>query len=439
MREELTLSDENNLDNVSKTSAISSWSGFIYQGKVGLYHAIRLLVSNNSNKDLSMKFEHLDDFAVFDSKGGALSIHQVKAKQATTRGSYTKALKKISEVTHDSLTTETKRYFHVSKQLDDDSDFEEDGKKVAFYEYNDKKTYAQLNNIDFLIESMIRRYLEENNLSETEHLINFKLDKLHSIVLSKVNYAHYINQFTSSTQFESADKNPILFSEIVDTLNNECINLDDVDYLLERFRNKILIVIDNMIDDQIEENSSESNELCIPLMLCRQVITSLDKNLVEKLYYSLDPKRIRINPEEGSNDITRYLDIITEIPKFIYENNVPHYVCKKYRKYLPSSIEVGGNLSRKNAIRVLKSNIDSMRKNNTLLQVLFEFDCLVVRMNNTYFSLDGIDKMGSKFTHNNNSDYDLEINYDVDFSNKITKAKKIGFISIEDSKGELCD
>ena len=65
-------------------TAISSWSGFVYQGKVAIYHV--LLERNNANYTLQL--DSLDDFAIIDANEYVISIHQVKAKKETHFSSY---------------------------------------------------------------------------------------------------------------------------------------------------------------------------------------------------------------------------------------------------------------------------------------------------------------------------------------------------------------
>ncbi len=64
-------------------SAISSWGGFVYQGKIALFHSIKLLVEGSFDgkevKKFALQLDSTDDFAIY-SDGIAISVHQVKAK-----------------------------------------------------------------------------------------------------------------------------------------------------------------------------------------------------------------------------------------------------------------------------------------------------------------------------------------------------------------------
>ncbi|WP_057831455.1 ABC-three component system protein [Colwellia sp. TT2012] len=75
--------------------ASATWSGFNYQGKIALYHSLKLIVeklrSNNSLNDYELVLENHEDF---DIKGpnGFESFHQVKAINQTAFSIYEDAL-----------------------------------------------------------------------------------------------------------------------------------------------------------------------------------------------------------------------------------------------------------------------------------------------------------------------------------------------------------
>ncbi|HFQ6221182.1 TPA: dsDNA nuclease domain-containing protein, partial [Pseudomonas aeruginosa] len=63
-------------------SAISSWSGFVYQGKVALYHCLKLITEGE--REFELQLDSTDDFAIYKD-GKLFSAHQVKAKVGSTR------------------------------------------------------------------------------------------------------------------------------------------------------------------------------------------------------------------------------------------------------------------------------------------------------------------------------------------------------------------
>ncbi|TOK13815.1 hypothetical protein CGI24_24655, partial [Vibrio parahaemolyticus] len=93
----------------------------------------------NSNAD-HLKVETLDDFVIYDSGGKALSLHQVKARNNRRRSAYEDALKQASEISSLNVDKTTKRWFHVSCELDDCSSYSSTNttqNQVDFYQYRD--------------------------------------------------------------------------------------------------------------------------------------------------------------------------------------------------------------------------------------------------------------------------------------------------------------
>jgi hypothetical protein len=51
----------------SPHTAITTWSGFIYQGKVAIYHVLQLIVNMKDGDELVLQLDSLDDFSILDS------------------------------------------------------------------------------------------------------------------------------------------------------------------------------------------------------------------------------------------------------------------------------------------------------------------------------------------------------------------------------------
>ncbi|PIF30081.1 hypothetical protein CLU81_0476 [Flavobacterium sp. 9] len=75
-------------------SAADTRSGFIYQGKIALYH----IILNKANvDDLELQLDSLDDFAIVRNDGtniSQVSLHQVKATKRHLY-SYLRVISKI--------------------------------------------------------------------------------------------------------------------------------------------------------------------------------------------------------------------------------------------------------------------------------------------------------------------------------------------------------
>ena len=72
-----------NIEETLPESAISSWGGFVYQGKVALYHCLKLLTAKSFQQRIIDNFElqldSTDDFAIY-CDGKVISTHQGKVR-----------------------------------------------------------------------------------------------------------------------------------------------------------------------------------------------------------------------------------------------------------------------------------------------------------------------------------------------------------------------
>ncbi|OOQ72448.1 ABC-three component system protein, partial [Vibrio parahaemolyticus] len=285
---------------IINSSAIPAWSGFVYQGKVALYHAIRLLVQRDLQAH-SLNVEHLDDFVIHDRTRRVLSLHQVKAMKSDKRYSYNSALQQASKVS-ERCNENTVRWFHVSVELDDFSNRaanDADGEHfVQFYQYHDERCYVETNSIDLKLNEIVDQYLESYGLPSTELLIAHKLAKLHVLLAGKVNLAHYRNQHESMNKFEAAESIPIYFSDIVNCLRSEVIHSDDRAAILFEFRKTLLDRTDQILDSLQENESVDLNGIC----QCRFAVANMGAPALARLYYSKKPNQKEISLSGFSND-----------------------------------------------------------------------------------------------------------------------------------------
>ena len=145
-------------------TAISTWSGFVYQGKVALCHCLKLITDDFAgSRELKLQLESEDDFAIFNADQ-CLSLHQVKAYKSTIFSGYISAFKtQQKNVLHRDTT---KAYFHVAREIRDlPASLENDYKPVKLYPYlglsgETEKLYCHLDEIDRYIEAQIRALIE---------------------------------------------------------------------------------------------------------------------------------------------------------------------------------------------------------------------------------------------------------------------------------------
>jgi hypothetical protein len=83
----------------------------------------------------------------------------------------------------------------------------------------------------------------------------------------------------------------------------------------------------------------------------------------------------------------------------------------------------------------LDKHLSELRNNTTLLNILFEFDNLIVAINESSFKVSEFSK--PKATHNGDCIDDVNNSEFLTLKNNIIKAKNIRFVSVETAKGEI--
>lgn len=411
---------------IANSSAIPAWSGFVYQGKIALYHAIRLLVQRD-NEAYCLKVETLDDFVIYDSNQEVLSLHQVKTMQSGYRSAYESALMQASKVT-DRCNDNTTRWFHVSTELDDFSDREANAPEgeflVKFYSYHDERRYVETGTIDTGLNEIVTQYLESNSLNITGQLIEHKLAKLQMLLAARVNLAHHRNQHVGMKKFEAADSIPIYFSEIVNCLRSEVIHSDDHAAVLFEFRRTLLGRTGQILDSLQENESIDLNGIC----KCRFAVANMDIPALTRLYYSKKPNQKEITLAGFSNDtVDNYLRIILSIMGVKASEDLPHYFKSGLGTFLPTAMKFDF-LNQELDVKQIQENVDALRGNLTIQDVLYDYDNLVVHMDSAPFPLSSESSSTGKFTEISEND-----------KNRITKINNVRFVSVRDASDEIND
>ena len=81
-------------------SAADTWSGFIYQGKVALYHDLKLINEKDSVDELHLQLDSLEDFAIIryeNSEPKPITLHQVKAVKSHYYSKYKELFEKLEK------------------------------------------------------------------------------------------------------------------------------------------------------------------------------------------------------------------------------------------------------------------------------------------------------------------------------------------------------
>ncbi|MDW5499143.1 ABC-three component system protein [Pseudomonas lundensis] len=351
-------------------SAISSWGGFIYQGKVALYHCLKLLIEKSfqqkSIENFELQLDSTDDFAIY-CDGKVISTHQVKAKLSQYRSEYVEAIYKAACVDTD-CDDNTIRYFHVAKKLNNFKNYtSKDGKTVEFYNYGDNK-HCALSEINDLIDKLIEKFIDENNLIRSKNLIIEKSTLLSELITNKVITIHNLVH-NGQTQNYAAYHNRISSCILLELLISPPLNRTDEIYQALLTKKKITTIIETEFYNNLGDFSEKQIESISNVF---RFIYSLNDSSAIKMHTSLQPHREYnvINKD----DIRDYLDVISaisHIPKLL---GLPHY-SKKINKYLPSALTIRNGKKRNTSFQEdLKKHI---RDNGTLASLLYEYNNII--------------------------------------------------------------
>jgi len=98
-------------------TAITTWSGFVYQGKVAISHVVHLLENSVACTGYTLQLDSLEDFTILDSAGTVISLHQVKAKKSQHYSTYKEAFEKLTQNANDQGCNNAQ--FHLAQEITD--------------------------------------------------------------------------------------------------------------------------------------------------------------------------------------------------------------------------------------------------------------------------------------------------------------------------------
>ncbi|PGZ90948.1 ABC-three component system protein [Bacillus sp. AFS029533] len=236
-------------------NAISSWSGYDYQGKVGIYWVLYLInqmeIPYQNIKDFTLEIEHLEDFTI-KYQGNPHTIHQVKSYQEkSTISAYKEAILELmgkcakyesinSMYLHTCISIQVPEKNELKNLLlatNPDSKIEQfkEYKKLLFEEDKFEEVYLKLffNNtdedsckkvisvleIDSEIKTQIKKFYKKNKgflkiqFAESEENVKYIFH----------NFLHEINQFVALSHKKKIKNPEIPFWNFLDTLKNDFV------------------------------------------------------------------------------------------------------------------------------------------------------------------------------------------------------------------------
>lgn len=188
-------------------TAITSYSGYIYQGKIALLHCLRLIEQQpTESRTLKLQIESIEDFAILNTGNVCKSLHQVKAKKKCRFSDYRPDVEKLQgkAAKHE----DAEAFFHVSLHLSGfPCTFLVDYSSVRFYQYFDTNDnpvdHCSLENVDIFIEHQIKKvyrvlFQNEEYRTKNDYLLKSR-QFLEDIIIKHVIDVHREIQQSSAT------------------------------------------------------------------------------------------------------------------------------------------------------------------------------------------------------------------------------------------------
>lgn len=400
-------------------TAISSWSGFVYQGKVAIYHVLL----ERANTNYTLQLDSLDDFAIIDANNHLVSLHQVKAKKETHFSSYKEDFEKLHN--GGDILNCSKLFFHLAKAIIDKNieDIEADFNPIEVYKY-DSIPYCEVNLIDTKIEelimstqprgrdnrdyaSLVRKYLD--------NLITEKLFEIHRII--------HLNLLSDE---DAAFKQRIPFRDFLDILNEDLnLKVMNNDYYLYRIKNDIC----RYYEEYCIENEPLSDELSRmnDFMLFFESLQEKDlikfiKNIIPHRTFKFESLSDYKNNSPQQTEIKDvFLYILHQIKQNpLYINRCLLQWKKDNKSFSPTCISGNPRNTEKICDQIINNAL------STDLDLLFENQNLITD------SITVESMTASHIVRNNYQNEDEEYKH-------IMKWNEISLVCIDDAKGELND
>lgn len=422
-------------------SAIPSWSGYVYQGKVAVYHVLKI-VEDKLKTDVNMVFDNYEleiewheDFAI-KVNGLYDSIHQVKAyEQSSSPTVYNKALSdlyaKLSKgigvsgwlniwnpINFTSGTTS--KDFQELKIANQGNYSQEVVDKVDIYPYCNGNKYCALDEID----TLIIKKIEEIYTLKTFDIIGLN-DKVTNKQTEFVRFKLYQiidDHIVEVHQDPTKKKKTILFNTMLDKF---AVNYEEYskEYEYIKVKNNFFEKIFEYCDNS--ENCTCAIELCNDSCDLYKIEKELESKTAEEVYKII----LQSTPHYQSiddlmNDTGLVFGLIRTFHSLNKNYQTNQYLYKKSDTYLPTTIQ-----NQRNKATIAKKILE----NKELDSILKQFEANIF-ISDDVTSLDIIQdarlskKVGGQ---------QIDALFGVERKNAIDKIQHIQIKPLDDVKGDL--
>jgi len=413
-------------------TAASTWSGFIYQGKIALYHTLYLLNNEQGSLSYCLQLDSLEDFAIVrtDANGKILPItlHQVKAMKSNLYSAYKEAFDKLEKRLVDFPCDGA--YFHISTNNEKTiRQIEALHPTIHIYNYG-VNPFCKLEEVNRACEEQIEFFLNSNGLTHhnnEENVIAFR-NNLEAIICNQIIDIHACNHSNNGLSIrEGAYHFVIPFQNFFDVLISDPSTVLSEDYFF--FLTKELInhyYLEFCFEIQDEEEITEDEKVKLDAYL--QQINALNKTEAIGFLQSILPHR-----EVKLNTLLDFKDNIMQREEF-----KDSFLQSLYELVL-SEGKIGRNLTWKDSDKLTYTttaiNSPQQHKNRvcrriydnitqTDIEVPYESDKLIT----TALEVESIEKELNLLTH---------VDESLSNINNVTKWSKISLTTLENAKNNI--
>ncbi|NIG54866.1 ABC-three component system protein [Chitinophaga sp. Cy-1792] len=425
-----------NTQNLPHTAA-ATWSGFIYQGKVALYHVMKLIAEKTKAEldALHLQIDSLEDFAIVNVQRGntiPVTIHQVKAVNSHLYSTYEDAFEQLEQKKRTYGMTGDTAYFHLCVENDYTPDaIEHLHPTLKIYCYK-SDGFCPLTEIDNKIRSMLVEALQKHNIpgSHNDNNVRILSELAEKKIVDRVIYIHSLNHGGIKIA-DAAFDNPICLSEFLDEISKDLT----ADILDEKFfERRIKMDLNRYYQDFCVNYDAGlvTNEIQVKMDNYLYLLNSYQGADFKSFIQSIRPhKSISYDSLEGYTDCLsddEIKDAFLEILMIIKESNNNRrigWTCAGNKHYYPTSINYSNSpgYKKKASERILKTIL------NKDIDLPFNSDYLITSECN-------VDDLEACANHIGCLNAD-SLSGDAQRRNKITQWKKVSLIDLETAKNIL--
>lgn len=345
-------------------SAADTWSGFIYQGKVALYHVLTLILNEANVDELELQLDSLEDFAIIRNNGTNIvpvSLHQVKAMKSHLYSSYQEAFVKLEKRKLD-FPCERDAFFHLAINNErSKAVIEAAHPTLIIYQY-DGDPFCRIEDLQNKVDSKVLACLLKFGLvteSGNPDYVSMISEVLEEIITSQIIAVHAANHVKNGlTISEGAYYFTIPLNNFIAELTADVnTRIFDKNYYRRVLRNDLnLYFQEYCMDIESEVDQVVKTKLSSYLTY----FNSLNDSEFEKFLQNIMPHKIvKFSKLQEYKDNTLQIDEFKNALIFTLREirdsdkdliNKLGWICPNNKRYFPSTINISDTAASKKRI-----------------------------------------------------------------------------------------